>query len=242
MSFVPFDETTTVPTNDANQNGIDIRGIQNLLQGVEISNSLNFQRGFLPRMSMRYMRNDKNGLVDNTLEVLDLGQDVKASTSYFTDTTERLTPIEIVQSNLAEVFLNELVDQQFIDEQNDGVISVFSPNGLEAPFSSRGIQSSIYCEDPYRGSQIIDSSYRLNSGLDEFLDGQEVQLGVQVPQIQSTNDLSLDPYNDATSDDTDRLGINILNSNVNVYDRYSSNGFTYSNNVRDSIAFGDLKG
>ena len=242
MSFEPFDETTATPVNDANQNGIDIRGVQNLLQGIEISNPLNFQRGFLPRMSMRYMRNDRDGLVDNTLEVLDLGQDVKSSSGRFIDTTERLTPVQIVQNSLSDVFLNELVDQQYIDEQNDGVISVFTPNGLEVPFSSRGVQSSIYCEDPYRGSQIIDSSYRLNSGLDEFLDGQEVQLNIPVPQIQSMNDLSLDAYNDAASDDTDRLGINILNSNVNLYDRYSSNGFTYSNNVRDSIAFGDLKG
>lgn len=242
MSFDPFNETPAIIINNANQNGIDIRSVLYYLQGVEISNPLNIQRGFLPRMSMRYTRINNAGLTDNTLEVLDLGQDIKASTGYFIDETERLTPVQIIQNNLADLFLNNIADQQFIDEQNDGVISIFSPNGLETPFSLRGAKSSVHCEDPYRGSQIIDSSYRLNDGLDEFLDGQEVQLNIAVPQVQSTNDLTLEAYNDATSDDTDRFGINILNSNVNLYDRYSSNGFTYSNNVRDSIAFGDLKG
>jgi hypothetical protein len=158
------------------------------------------------------------------------------------DTTERWTPTQIIQGDLAESFLSELVTQQVIDEKNDGQISVFEPDGIEVPYALRGFKGSLNGENEYIGTQLLDSKYQLLDGLDDFLDGQEEILGIAVPAIQSMNDQLLKPFEDLRHDDTDRFGINILNQNVNLYDRYAAGGFVYAGNDRDSIAFAGLKG
>jgi hypothetical protein len=240
MPFKPFSETSLIIRGNSNKNGINTGAVNHLLQGNEIRDPLKLRRGIVPFMGMRQISVDEKGLLDHSIEINDLGQDIKASTTAFVDTTERLTPTQILMSD-TDLFLNELVTQQTIDEKSDGLISIFEPNGIEIPFSLRGAKGSVFSEDEYRGWQPIDSSYQFVPGLDEFLDGQEEILEIAVPSIQSTNDVCNLPYNDARQDDTDRFGINILNQNVDLYNRYASNGFTYGNNVRDSLAYGGLK-
>ncbi len=242
MSYTPFNESLHVIRGNSNQDGIDITPVSQLLQGNEIRDPLRLRKGLLPHMGMRSIRVDEQGLIDKSIEINDLGQDVKASTTAYVDTTERWTPAQIIQGDLAKSFLSELVTQQVIDEKNDGQISVFEPNGIEVPFSSRGFKGSLNGENEYMGTQLIDTKYQLLDGLDDFLDGQETILGISVPAILSMNDQLLKPFEDLRHDDTDRFGINILNQNVNLYDRYAAGGFVYAGNDRDSIAFGGLKG
>ena len=242
MAYTPFNEVARAIRGNSNQDGIDTRAYTNILQGIEIRDPLKVKRGVLPKMSMRSIRVDQDGFLDNTIEANDLGQNVHVSTTNFVDTTEKWTPTQIIQNNLASTFLNELVTSQLKDEENDGEISVFSPNGLEVPFTARGTKSSIFGADSYRGWQPVDSKYQFIAGEDEFLDGQETILQIAVPQIQTLNFQSSLPFDDNDVDDTDRFGINILNQNVNLYDRYAAGGFVYSGNDRDSIAFGGLKG
>lgn len=242
MSFKPYNDNPYPISRNTDKDGIATKSVERLIQGVEIRDPLLLRRGILPKMGMRQIRVDEKGFLDNTIEMNDLGQDVKTSTTAFIDTTERVLPTQIVNNDLAESFLNELVTQQVIDEKRDGVVSVFETFGIEVPYSLRGAKSSLNGENEYVGTQLIESNYVLLRGLDDFLDGQEEILGIAVPPIQSTNDQVLLPYDDARQDDTDRFGINILNQNVNLYDRYASNGFVYGGNSRDSIAFFDLKG
>lgn len=242
MSYTPFNESLHVIRGNSNQDGIDITPVSQLLQGNEIRDPLRLRKGVLPYMGMRSIRVDEQGLIDKSIEINDLGQDVKSSTTAYVDTTERWTPTQIIQGDLAESFLSELVSQQVIDEKNDGQISVFEPDGIEVPYSLHGFKGSLNGENEYIGAQLLDSKYQLLDGLDDFLDGQEEILGIAVPAIQSMNDQLLKPYEDLRHDDTDRFGINILNQNVNLYDRYAAGGFVYAGNDRDSIAFAGLKG
>jgi hypothetical protein len=241
MSYTPFNETAHVIRGNSNQNGIDISAVSNLLQGNEIRDPLRIRTGLLPFIGMRAIRVDENGLIDKSIEINDLGQNIRASTTAFIDTTERWTPVQIIQNDLSEGFLKELVTQQVIDEQRASEISVFEPNGLEVPFSSRGVKASINCDNPYLGSQLLSPKYHDAIGSSNFLDGQESILGLAVPSIQSSDKLLLMPYDDVKTDDADRFGINILIQDADLYDRYASQGFVYANNVRDSIAFGGLK-
>ena len=242
MSFVPYNDSPATIRRNTDKNGMAIEQVLGHLQGVEIRDPLRLRRGILPKIGLRSPKLDEKGLIDNTFDLNDFGQDVKVSTTSFVDATERVLPKQLIGNDIAESFLNELVTQQVIDEKNDGTISVFSTFGIEVPYSLRGTKSSLNGENEYVGTQLIESSYRLLDGLDDFLDGQEEVLGIAVPAIQSTNDQVLLPYNDGRHDDTDRFGINILNQNVNLYDRYASNGFVYGGNSRDSIAYFDLKG
>jgi hypothetical protein len=242
MSYTPYNDNPSPTNRSTDKDGISIKNIERYVQGIEIRDPLKLRRGIIPKMGMRHPRVDESGFLDNSLEINDFGQDIKASTSAFVDTTERILPANLVNNDIAESFLNELVTQQVIDEKNDGTISVFSTFGIEVPYSLRGTKSSLNGENEYVGTQLVESNYRLLKGLDDFLDGQEEVLGIAVPAIQSTNDQVLLPYDDGRHDDTDRFGINILNQNVNLYDRYASNGFVYGGNSRDSIAYFDLKG
>ena len=242
MSYTPFNENAHVVRGNSNQDGIDIRPIANVMQGIEIRDPLRLRKGVLPRVGMRAIRVDNAGFLDNSIEINDFGQRVKASTTHFVDTTERWTPTQILQGNLTPGFLEELATQQAIDEKNDGEVSIFEPDGVEVPFTARGTKSSVFSADSYRGWQPVDSKYQFIAGEDEFLDGQETILQIAVPQIQTLNFQSSLPFDDNDVDDTDRFGINILNQNVNLYDRYAAGGFVYSGNDRDSIAFGGLKG
>lgn len=242
MSYTPFNESTHVVRGNSNQDGIDIRPISSVMQGIEIRDPLRLRKGVLPRVGMRAMRVDHEGFLDNTIEINDFGQNIKASTTVFVDTTERWTPAQILQGNLTQGFLRELVTQQEINEKNDGEVSIFEPNGMEVPFSARGTKSSVFSADSYRGWQPLDTKYQFLSSKSEFLDGQEEILRIAVPQIL-TNDFDENlPFNDNATDQTDRLGVNILNQDVDLYNRYASSGFVYEGNVRDSIAFGGLKG
>ena len=242
MSFKPFDETPLPPVrSDATKNGINIIDVKKFMQGVEIRDSLNLRRGNLPLVSSGQTKITQTGLVDHGIEVRDLGQDIKSSTTIFTDTTERWTPAQLIENRLTEAYLSELVDQQRIDEKQDSTIDVFSPYGLEVPFSSRGTKASLWGDDPWIGTQIISPSYRSTYNSNEFLDGQDVILGVSVPDVQTQSDVEILPFNDGIVDQTDRFGLNILNSGVELYDRFAAAGFVYSNNQRDSIAFGGLK-
>lgn len=241
MSYTPFDEVERVIRGNSNQDGSNISAVSQLLQGNEIRDPLRLRSGVLPYMGMRSIKVDEKGLLDKTLEINDIGQSIRSSTTAFLDTTERWTPVQIIQNDLSVGFLKELVTQQVIDEQRSSDISVFEPNGMEVPFSSRGVKSSINSSDSYKGAALLSPRYRDALGKDEFLDGQESILGIAVPSIQSSDYLLLVPYDDAKSDDTDRFNINILNQEVDLYDRYASQGFVYAGNVRDSIAFGGLK-
>lgn len=242
MSYTPFKENAQIVRGNSNQDGIDIRSIENIMQGIEVRDPLRLRKGVLPRVGMRAIRVDQDGFLDNTIEINDFGQSTKASTTCFVDTTEKWTPAQILESNISPTFLNELVTQQTIDEKRDGEISIFEPNGLEIPFTAQGTKSSVFSADSYRGWQPLDSKYQFLTDESEFLDGQEEILGIAVPQILSNNfDKSL-PYDDNINDQTDRYGINILNQEVDLYNRYASSGFIYESNVRDSIAFGGLKG
>jgi hypothetical protein len=242
MSYTPFNESLHVIRGNSNQDGIDITPVSQLLQGNEIRDPLRLRKGLLPYMGMRSIRVDEHGLIDKSIEINDLGQDVKSSTTAYVDTTERWTPAQIIQGDLAESFLSELVTQQAIDEKNDGEVSIFEPDGVEVPFTARGTKSSVFSADSYRGWQPLDTKYQFLESQSEFLDGQEEILGIAVPQILSNNfDINL-AFNDNNVDQTDRYGINILNQGVDLYNRYASSGFVYENNVRDSIAFGGLKG
>jgi len=241
MSYTPFNETHRVIRGNSNQNGSNITAVSQFLQGNEIRDPLRLRVGVLPYMSMRSIRVDEQGLIDKSIEINNLGQDINASTTAFIDTTEKWTPTQIIQNDLSVGHLKELVTQQVIDEQRTSDISVFEPNGLEVPFSSRGIKASINSSNAYVGSALLSPRYYDSLGNDSFLDGQERILGLAVPAIQSNSKLLLVPYDDSNSDDTDRFGINILNQEVDLYDRYASQGFVYAGNVRDSIAFGGLK-
>lgn len=242
MSYTPFNENAHVVRGNSSQDGIDIRPIANVMQGIEIRDPLRLRKGALPRVGMRAIRVDDAGFLDNSIEINDFGQRVKASTTHFVDTTERWTPTQILQADLAPGFLEELATQQAIDEKNDGEVSIFEPNGAEVPFTARGTKSSVFSADSYRGWQPLDTKYQFLESQSEFLDGQEEILGIAVPQILSNNfDINL-AFNDNNVDQTDRYGINILNQGVDLYNRYASSGFVYENNVRDSIAFGGLKG
>jgi hypothetical protein len=242
MSFKPYDDSPNPVSRSTSEDGISIRNIERVMQGIEIRDPYLLRRGILPKMSMRQIRIDEKGFLDNSFDLNDLGQDIKVSTTPFVDTTERVLPSQLVNNDIAESFLSELVTQQVIDEKRDGVISVFETFGIEVPYSLRGAKCSLNGENEYVGTQLIESNYRLLKGLDDFLDGQEEILKIAVPAIQSTNDQILLPFNDSQHDDTDRFGINILNQNVNLYDRYAANGFVYGGNSRDSIAYFDLKG
>jgi hypothetical protein len=242
MSYTPFNESLLVIRGNSNQDGIDITPISQLIQGNEIRDPLRLRKGVLPYMGMRAIRVDEQGLLDKSIEINDLGQDIKSSTTSYVDTTERWTPTQIILGDLSESFLSELVTQQTINEKNDGQVSIFEPYGIEVPFSSRGAKGSLNGENEYIGTQLLDSRYQLLDGLDDFLDGQEEDLGLAIPAIQSMNDQILKPFEDLRHDDTDRFGINILNQNVNLYDRYAAGGFVYAGNDRDSIAFGGFKG
>ena len=242
MSYTPFNENAPVVRGNSNQDGIDIRPIANVMQGIEIRDPLRLRKGVLPRVGMRAIRVDNAGFLDNSIEINDFGQRVKASTTHFVDTTERWTPTQILQGNLTPGFLEELATQQAIDEKNDGEVSIFEPDGVEVPFTARGTKSSVFSADSYRGWQPVDSKYQFIAGEDEFLDGQETILQIAVPQIQTLNFQSSLPFDDNDVDDTDRFGINILNQDVDLYNRYASSGFVYQDNLRDSIAFGGLKG
>jgi hypothetical protein len=242
MSFTPYNEVHVVVRGNPDSNGIDTRAVNAVLQGNEIRDPLQLHRRTIPYMGMRYIRTDENGLIDKSIEINDLGQSVRASTTAFVDTTEKWTPQQIIQGNLSPGFLRQLDTQQAREESNDGDVSVFEMYGIEVPFTSRGTKSSIESADPYRGWQNVSPSYVDLVGIDNFLDGQEVILGIPVPPIQEINKAVSSAYNDAETDDTDRFGINILNQNVNLYDRYAAGGFVYDSNTRDSIAFGGLKG
>lgn len=242
MSYTPFNEIARPNRGNSNQDGIDTRLYTNIMQGIEIRDPLKLRRGILPKIGMKSIRVDQDGFLDNTIEVNDLGQSFKASTTNFVDTTEKWSPVQIIQDNLAPEFLNELATEQQKNEQNDGEINIFSPNGLEVPFTARGTKSSVFSADSYRGWQPLDVKYQMLTSEDEFLDGQDVILQIAVPQIQSINFQTVLPYDDNDADETDRLGINILNQEVDLYNRYAASGFVYESNVRDSIAFGGLKG
>jgi hypothetical protein len=242
MSYKPFNETPTPSIrNTSTANGIDVRQVVPFLQGVEIRDPLKFRRGNIPFMGARTPIIQSDGTLDLTIGYSDLGQDIKISTTPFTDTTEKFTPPEIIINRLAEGFLSELVDQQRIDEKQDSTIDVFSPYGLEVPFSARGTKASLWGDDPWIGTQIMSPSYRSTYNSNEFLDGQDVILGVSVPDVQTQSDVEILPFNDGIVDQTDRFGLNILNSDVELYDSFAAAGFVYSNNQRDSIAFGGLK-
>lgn len=242
MPFTPYNDNPQPVSRSTNKDGISIKSVERFMQGIEITDPYYLRRGVLPKIGMRPLKVDDKGFLDNSIEINDLGQDIKVSTTSFVDTTERVQPQQIANNNIAESFLSELVTQQVIDEKRDGTISVFETFGIEVPYTLRGAKSSLNGENEYIGTQLIESNYRLLNGLDDFLDGQEEILGIAVPAIQSMNDQSLLPFSDDRQDDTDRFGINILNQNVNLYDRYASNGFVYGGNTRDSIAFFDLKG
>jgi len=242
MSYTPFNENPGYKRNNTNKDGMDISPVEQLLQGNEIRDPLRLRVGVLPYMGMRAIRVNADGFIDKSLEINDVGQNVRASTTSFVDTTERWTPAQIIQSDLAEGFLKEIATQQEIDEQKSDIISVFEPDGLEVPFTSRGVKSSINSSNSYRGSPLMSQRYHDAKGKNDFLDGQEEILGIAVPAIQSTDNLILLSFDDAKTDDTDRFGINILNQDADLYDRYAAGGFVYSGNVRDSIAFGGLKG
>lgn len=242
MSYTPFKENVQPVRRNSNQDGINIRPIENIMQGIEIRDPLRLRKGVLPRVGMRSIRVTDDGFLDNTIEINDFGQNVKSSTTFFIDTTERLSPVQILQGNLSQGFLRELATQQEIDEKNDGEVSVFEPDGFEVPFTARGTKSSVFSADSYRGWKPLDEKYQFLTTKSEFLDGQEVILGIAVPQI-ITNDVEKSlPFNDNNTDQTDRFGINILNQGVDLYNRYASSGFVYEGNVRDSLAFGGLKG
>lgn len=242
MSYTPFNESLHVIRGNSNQDGIDILPVSQLLQGNEIRDPVRLRKGVLPYIGMRSIRVDEHGLIDKSIENTDLGQDVKTSTTPYVDTTERLTPTQIIQGDLSVGFLSELVTPQLINEKSDGQVSIFEPDGIEVPYALRGFKGSLNGENEYVGAQLLDSKYQLLDGLDDFLDGQEVILGISVPAIQSMNDQVLKPFEDPRHDDTDRFSINILNNNVNLYDRYAAGGFVYAGNDRDSIAFAGLKG
>lgn len=242
MSYTPFNETAHVIRGNSNQDGINTGAYLNILQGNEIRDPLKLRRGILPKIGLRSIRVDQDGFLDDSIEINDFGQNIKASTTFFIDTTERFTPIQIIQSDLSEGFLKELVTQQVIDEERFKDISIFEPYGIEIPFSSRGTKCSLNSCNPFVGSQLFSPKYHDALGKSDFLDGQETILDIVVPAIQSNDNLIMLPYNDEQTDATDRFGINILNQDVDLYDRYASQGFVYSNNTRDSIAFGDLKG
>lgn len=242
MSYTPFNEIARVIRGNSNQDGIDTTAYSNILQGIEIRDPLKLRRGILPKIGLRSITVGQQGFLDNTIEINDLGQNIKATTTNFVDTTERWTPAQILQGNLTPGFLRELVTQQTIDEKNDGEISIFEPDGVEVPFTARGTKSSVFSSDSCRGWQPLDEKYHFLPGADEFLDGQEEILQISVPQIQTSNLLNLLPFDDNTTDESDRFGINILNQAVDLYNRYAASGFTYGSNVRDSIAFGGLKG
>lgn len=242
MSYTPFNEIAHVIRGNSNQDGINIEPVKQLLQGNEIRDPLLIRAGLLPLMGMRSIRIDEDGLIDKSIEINDLGQEIRESTTAFIDTTERWTPIQIIENDLAVGFLKELVTQQTLDEQRTSNISVFEPNGMEIPFSSRGIKSSIYSSDSRVGSSLLSSKYHDAIGINDFLDGQEEILGIAVPPIQTMQSLIQLPYDDSRTDATDRFGINILNQDVELYDRYAASGFVYADNARDSIAFGGLKG
>ena len=242
MSIKPFnDSPTPVVRNDATRNGINTADVVRLLQGVEIRDPLKFRRGNVPFLSTKSFRVDEQGLIDYGIDVNNLGQDIKISTQPFKDTTERLTPTQLIQENSAEDFLSELINQQVIDEKQDSTIDIFSPYGLEVPYSARGTKASLNGDDPWVGTQVMSPSYRSLYNANEFLDGQDVVLGVSVPDVQSQSDVMSEPFNDGIVDQTDRFGLNILNNDVELYDRFAAGGFVYSNNQRDSIAFGGLK-
>lgn len=241
MSYTPFNESAHLVRGNSSQDGIDILSIRQLLQGNEIRDPMRLRAGVLPYMSMRSIRVNDQGLIEKSIEINDLGQEIKASTSAFVDTTERWTPTQIIQGDLTEGFLKELVTQQVIDEEKYNALSVFEPDGLEVPYTARGTKASLNSSNPFVGSQLLSPRYHDALGQSDFLDGQETILGIAVPAIQSADSLKIVPYDDSNSDDTDRFGINILNDDVDLYDRYASQGFVYANNVRDSIAFGGLK-
>lgn len=242
MSFKPFNETPAPAVrNDAIKNGVDIKDVKKFMQGVEIRDALNYRRGNIPFMSSNGIKVQLDGLVDHGIEIRDFGQDIKKSASLFTDTTEKWTPVQLIESKMTEDFLAELVDQQRIDEKQDSTVDVFSPFGLEIPYSARGTKLSLWGDDPWVGTQMMSPSYRSLYNANEFLDGQDVLLGVSVPDVQTQSDVMSDPFNDGIVDQTDRFGLNILNSDVELYDRFAAAGFVYSNNQRDSIAFGGLK-
>lgn len=242
MSYTPFNESQRIIRGNSNQDGSNIDAISQILQGNEIRDPLRLRVGVLPYMGMRSIRVDDKGLIDKTIEINDIGQGIKESTTAFVDTSERWTPVQIIQNDLSIGFLKELVTQQVIDEQKSSDISVFEPDGQEVPFSLRGTKASIDSSDAYRGSQLLSPRYRDAAGINSFLDGQERVLSLAVPGIQSSDTLLTVPYDDSSADDTDRFGINILNQSVDLYDRYAAQGFVYSDNTRDSIAFGGLKG
>jgi hypothetical protein len=242
MSFKPYSDSPAPVNRNTDKDGISIEQIVGFAQGIEIKDPLKLRRGLLPKIGIRSIQVDEEGFVDSTFELSDIGQDIKVSTTPFVDATEKIAPSMFINNNLIETFLNELVTQQVIDEKFDSTVSIFETFGVEIPYASRGTKSSLNGENEYVGAQIIESSYKLLVGLDDFLDGQEEILGIAVPAIQSINDQVMLPFNDSNQDDTDRFGINILNQNVNLYDRYASNGFVYGGNSRDSIAYFDLKG
>lgn len=242
MSFKPFNETPPpVVRNDAIKNGVNTIDVKKFMQGVELRDSLNYRRGNIPFLSSNGVKFQADSLIDHGIEIRDLGQDIKKSTSLFTDTTERWTPAQLIELKLTEDYLSELVDQQRIDERQDSTIDVFSPFGLEVPYSARGVKASLWGDDPWIGTQLMSPSYRPTYNSNEFLDGQDVVLGVSVPDIQAQSDVTILPFNDDIQDQTDRFGLNILNSDVELYDRFAAAGFVYTNNQRDSIAFGGLK-
>lgn len=242
MSYKPFnDSPRPVPRNSSTRNGNNITDVVRLLQGVEIRDPLKFKRGNLPFLSTKSFKVNDLGLIDYGIEVNNLGQDIKLSTQPFKDTTERLTPAQLIQENSAEDFLSELVDQQRIDEKQDSTVDIFSPYGLEIPYSARGSKASLWGDDPWIGTQMMSPSYRSLYNANEFLDGQDVLLGVSVPDVQSQSDVMSEPFDDGIVDQTDRFGLNILNNDVELYDRFAAGGFVYANNQRDSIAFGGLK-
>ncbi len=241
MSYTPFNESPRPILKDTNKDGMNIQEIRNFLQGIELTNPLNLRKGLLPRLGLKTIRTNQDGFVDNGIEINDLGQEIKASTTAFTDTTERWTPAQIIQDDLSSVFLNELITQQVIDEEKYDGISIFEPNGMEVPFTSRGTKCSLNSSNPFYGSQLLSPKYHDVLGKSDFLDGQENILGIAVPAIQTTDHLISLPFDDIRTDESDRFGINILNQDIDQYDRYASQGFVYTNNVRDSIAFGGLK-
>lgn len=242
MSFKPFNESPPPAVrNSATKNGINITDVKKFMQGVEVRDSTSLFRGNLPFVASNSIKVTSEGLLDHSIEIRDLGQDIKKSTSPFKDTTERWSPSQIIEYKIADDYLSELVNQQRIDEKQDSTVDVFSPYGLEVPYSARGTKASLWGDDPWIGTQQMSPSYRSTYNADEFLDGQDVLLGVSVPDIQSQSDVMVLPFNDSIVDQTDRFGLNILNSDVELYDRFAAAGFVYSNNQRDSIAFGGLK-
>jgi hypothetical protein len=77
MSYTPFNESLHVIRGNSNQDGIDITPVSQLLQGNEIRDPLRLRKGVLPYMGMRSIRVDEQGLIDKSIEINDLGQDVK---------------------------------------------------------------------------------------------------------------------------------------------------------------------